>query len=557
MPKLFVVLLLSLATLASAAESGVTATVSLAGPDTLNIRYELPDNCQVLPFINKGIRDEAAAGIRSDWKASDACGAVDGHAVRRTAAACKALAFSVPATTRGYDRVYPWAFPMGGAVYSHTGAFAVDGSCGPVSWKIVAPGGTVVLNGEQFSENAALSPYRDNATYMPVVFLNRPISSSRSYIDPRLPAATAEFVADAIRRAFAQYPEIVPGLHAAYGFVVVTPSPHQGWRGDAGNGTTLRLMVPATIAPEMELTMRAFIAHEVAHFFQPLVWRDAWSGEQNMLAEGGAELLHLMALERLKWADRGALKLILEGAVNKCVLAMDNLSWSENKDRGWGKVPYHCGLTFHALGLASRSTATPAATLMRDYYLAGRKGEVTDFAAALECGGKTGCRARWLNRIAGKEPVAAVLSAYATSGGFLKPASGVAPAMVEPVMRKLMARLMGIDCGGSVSIHQDPGAARIGQVKACKVLREGMVIVTVQGQPLFAGDAGIEALLAACHGKGLVTLGLKEGAPLELSCSATAIGTVPEMFEVDMDVVRTLLGAGQPLLPAVRRPRRQ
>jgi hypothetical protein len=540
MSKLFVLSLLSLYTTVAPAFDGVTATLSLAGPDTLRIRYDLPDSCQALPFINNGIRDNVATALRAKWTASDACGTVDGRGVRRADASCKALQFTVPASTEKLDRVFQWAFPIGGGLYSHTSAFAVDPSCGPVSWRFSAAGGSVVFDGAPLADSAAPS---GDAGYRAVIFLRAPLASgARSYVDPRMSNAAASFVSDSVTRSFALYGRRLPGIDATRGFVAITMSPDErSWGGDVAAQTTIRLMVPASLPAPMEKDVHGFVAHEIGHMFQPLDMHDAWNEDLTMLKEGGAEFLQWMAQSELAWLDSGELKLRLENAINKCVIAAQGSSWKGIRNRGWGRTPYDCGLAFHVLGLAGRSTSAPAWQLMRDYYAAGRKGASTDFSTALECGAKTGCSARWLNRIAGAEPVAAVLTAYAGTGGFLKLAQGMPPGVVEPVMRALIATLMAQDCGGQISLYQDPGMARVGAVGSCKSLRQGMDIVAAEGYPLFAGPAAVTAAYAACAAKGSVSLGLQGGDRVNLACDAAHIGGVPPLFEVDMAVLRARL----------------
>lgn len=543
MSRLLSLFLLSLSATVASAHDGVTATLSLAAPDTLTIKYDLPASCQALTFLNNGIREQAASAMRSKWKASDACGAIDARGVRRVDAACTALQFSVPASTDKFDRVYSWAFPIGGGLISHTSAFAVTDSCGPVSWRFHAPGGSVVFDGVPLPDGAA--PAGD-AGYRPVLFFSAPLAggaATRSYVDPRVSAATAAFVTDTVTRSFDVFERSLPGLDAARGFVAITASPDgRSWGGDAAAHTTIRLMVPASLPQPMEKDVRGFVAHEVGHMFQPLDWHDAWNADRNMLSEGGAEFLQWMALAQNGWSDSGDLKRRLEHAVNNCVILAEGRSWKAIPDRGWGRAPYDCGMAFHVLGLAARSSKEPAWRVMRDYYQAGRKGQATDFANALECGGRAGCNARWLDRIAGAEPVATVLSAYAGTGGFLKAADGLVASAAEPLMRNLIVRLMAIDCGGQISLYQDPGMVRVGPVASCKALRQGMDIVAAEGQPLFAGPAATRAAYAACEARGSVRFGLQDGGQVELACDAAKIGAVPALFEVDMNVLRKRLG---------------
>jgi len=545
MSKLIALSLLFLSAHAASAHEGVTATLTLAAPDTLTIEYDLPGSCKALPFVNAGIRDDAAAAMRANWKASDACGTLDSRAVRRADASCKALRFSVPASTEKLDRVYQWAYPIGGGVYSHTSAFAVDTSCGPVSWRFKAPGGTVIFDGAPLSDSTAQS---GDINYKPVIFLGAALAggaATRSYVDPRLSGATSALVSDAVIRSFALYSASLPGVETTRGFVAISVSPNaRSWGGDVAAQSTIHLTVPAVLPAPMETDVRGFVAHEVGHMYQPREWHDAWSADRDMLSEGGADFLMWMAQSELGWANSIDLKLRLEKAINGCMIAAAGRSWKSIKERGWGRAPYDCGFTFHVLGLAARSTNAPVWLVMRDYYQAARKGATTDFSTALECAGKAGCNARWLNRIAGDEPVAAVLSAYAGTGSFLKIADGSAPGMIEPVMRNLIGRLMAIDCNGQVSLYDNPGRTLIGPVNSCKSLRQNMEIVAAEGQPLFAGPAATRAVFGACASKGAAKFSLKDGTELELACDSARVGAMPALFEVDMVVLRKRLGMG-------------
>ncbi|MES2017687.1 MAG: hypothetical protein V4484_14445 [Pseudomonadota bacterium] len=534
MPKLFALLLL--ATLQSA-HAGVTATLSLASADTLSIRYDIPASCQALTFVNGGIRPQDAQAMRANWRASDDCASIDGKGMQRSGATCEALQFTVPASTLQLDRVYPWAFPMGGAIYSHTSAFEVDTSCGPVTWKFSAPKGTVVLNGAAYPDNVSAA----SAQWLPVIFMERP-HTGRSYVDARLSKPTSAFVSDTVQRTFDLYGRLLPGLDVDSAFVAITLSQDpRSFGGDVAAHSTIRLSVPASLPAPMEMDIHGYLAHEVAHMHQPMKWNDSWR-DQPMIDEGGADLLRWIALAQLAWADQAYLKQYMDTAFNGCLIAAQGNSWNATAERGWGKAPYQCGLAFHAIGLAARSAQAPATTVLRDYYRAGRSGAATDFASALECGAKAGCHARWLNRIAGAEPVAAVFSDYARSGGFLKVADTASTTVLEPVMRDVIGQLMRIDCHGQVSFYDNPGMLLIGPVGQCAVLREGMSIVTAQGQPLYAGVAVIASVLDACAGKGAVSLGLKDGTAIELGCSAASVRAPAELFEVDVARLRTLLG---------------
>lgn len=541
MLKLLLLSLLSLPASVVSAHDGVSVTLSLVAPDALRVEYQLPASCQGLNFINHGIRDDAAAVMRANWTPSDACGALDKRGVRRTDATCKSVQLTVPAATRDLDRIYPWAFPIGGGMYSHTSAFAVDDSCGPVHWQFKAPGGVVVLDGVPIANNTA---YIGQANYKPVIFLATPLAgAARSYTDPRVSSATAGFVTDAVNRSFALYERHFAGLGVAQGFVAITASPDaSAWKGDVAGHTTIRLMVPASLPAAMEKVVRGFAAHEVGHMMQPLDWHDTWNADQTMLSEGGADMLQWMAQAELGWSDGDALQLRLETALNNCVILAAGRSWNAIKERGWGRAPYDCGLAFHALGLAANAGQAPAWQVMRNYYAAARRGGATDFANALECAGAANCKARWLERIGGAEPLAAVLSAYARTGGFLKVADGVGRGAYEPLMRKLVERLMANDCGGQISLYQDPDMVRVGPVDRCKTLRQGMNMLAAEGEPLFAGAGAVKAVYGACNARGAARFTLQDGRQLELGCDGATLGAIPEFFEVDVALLRQRLG---------------
>jgi hypothetical protein len=308
------------------------------------------------------------------------------------------------------------------------------------------------------------------------------------------------------------------------------------------NGTVMRLAFSPTPGPEQEAVLHTFVTHETAHLTQPRNMNDSWNDDEATIHEGGAEFLRAVTSARLGWTDRAGLKDDLERAVNSCFLGAEGKPWKAMKGRGWGKNPYDCGLTFYAIGLSSNMTPTTPLLRLRDYHLKARKGERTDFARELECGGTQACQPRWLPRLAGTESLESVLQDYARQpGSLLRMASEWGPGLVKPMAHRHMAQLMRADCKGAVSMYQEPGAARIASGPACGVLREGMVVVRAEGLPLFGTTDAVKASVKACRDKGSTVLGLQDGRSVTLACDAASVSVPARFFSVNLEQAQALL----------------
>ncbi|OFA05871.1 hypothetical protein [Duganella sp. HH101] len=524
-----------------AVAQSVTATLSATDSASLELRYDIPATCDALNFSNPGIAPPAASDIRRDWTALDDCAEVDSRQVRRKAASCTSLRFRVPAATRNLDRVYPWAYPIGQGFYAHTSAYAVSpASCGAVDWKFSAPGGAVVVDGVPSDGEAALPSTAPQAHYTPVALLLEPLPQGRAakiHVDPSLPAADVRFLEGTIVDATAYLSKALPDIDFPVPYIIAVKSPDaNGWRGDVANRNTMRLTISAATPARTQPALRSYLAHEVSHLLQPSGWKDAWKDDQPMISEGGADFLSWRTSAALGWQDREALKDELEKAVNGCLAAVGGANWRQTANRQQWPTPYVCGLTFHVIGLASRANDRPAMLMLRDYYGAAQRTGKTDFAQALECGAAAGCQPRWLSRVAGKEPLAEVVAAYArTPGALFKPAEKWSAATTAVVAHKLVEQLMRADCGGAVSIYNEPTAARIAAGPACKALRPGMGVVGAEGRPLFSDQTAARAVIEACSAKRQARLGLEDGGSVDIACDAATVSLPAEQYSVDID----------------------
>jgi hypothetical protein len=541
LPVLLPVLLLACAP----ASAQVHATLTLRDPAALEVSYQIPPSCAALDFRNEDIRPETVATLRSDWRAADDCTEFDGRQIRRKNASCSTLRLRVPATQRTADRVYPWAYPVEQGLYAHTGAYALTAACGPVDWTFSAPAGTVMVDGVA----AAGSANRIAAAggdWMPTVLIQQAFPAGavpRVHASSQFSPQTLTLLDNTVASIDKELQRELPGLRFTVPFIVAAPSDHpSNYWGDVANRTTMRLAFPPAPGPAQETLLHSFVTHEMAHLTQPREWNDSWKEDSATIGEGGAEFLRAVTATRLGWFDRAGFAGELEKAVNSCLIAAEGKSWKAMKNRGWGLNPYHCGLAFYAIGLSSKlSPATPLLRV-RDYYRKAGKGEPSDFARELECGGARDCQPRWLPRLAGDEALAAVLQDHARQpGSLLHLSSEWGAGMIKPMAFRHLAQLMAADCKGGVSMYHEAASARIGSGPACGVLREDMVVVRAEGLPLFDKADAVRASLKSCHDKGSTVLGLQDGRSITLACDAASVHVPAQLFSVDLEQAQVLL----------------
>jgi hypothetical protein len=444
------------------------------------------------------------------------------------------LRLRVPAAARDVDRIFPWAYPVEKGLFVHTSTYAVKDTCGAVDWAFAAPGGTVVVDGVMSAERGthAAGPVAD---HMPVVLIQEPVRSMegrRVHADARFAPQTLQLLDATVAGSARQLAHDLPGIPFTVPFIVASPKP-VGFRGDVPNRTVMRLTFQQAPGPAQEADLHRYIPHEMGHLLQPTHWNDAWLGEdESTIHEGGAEFLRVATTAQLGWLDRAALKDELEKAVNGCVLAADGKPWKTMRNRGWGQNPYQCGLAFYAIGLAAAGTDSPLLRL-RDYNRKAKQGERTDFARDIECGGTKDCNPRWLPRVAGSEPLDAVLSDYARQpGALLRVTDAWSPALVKVLVFRHVAQLMQADCGGAVSMYREDAGPRIADGPKCGALRPDMVVVKAEGLPLFEGGAAVKASVAACQASGKTVLGLRDGTSVTVPCGG-GVSLPAHMYAVD------------------------
>jgi hypothetical protein len=527
--------------------AAVTVTLTMRDPSALELSYQIPPSCTALEFGNPAIRPDIAPALRSDWRALDDCTEVDAQGVRPRHAGCTTLRVQVPATTRShdarvYDRVYPWALPLGNGLLTHTSAFAVAPACGPVNWRFAVRGGTVVVDGVVSAQQASRDADAPEAHYLPVVLLAEPYRPGAPpvHVDATVSPANRALLDDTIQQATKEYGRMLPGLPIPQPYLVASTSDTRRWRSYVAHRSVMHLTLSSAPDPGARQDLPLHIAHEAAHLVQASRAGDAWKDEAATIDEGGAEFLSLVTATRLGWITPAGFRDRLEVATNACVLALDGKPWKRFEQHAWGRQPYACGLMMYALGLRENPTGAGPLARLRDYERQARAGIPTDFAQALECGNLAGCTPRWLARIAGDEALEAVLRDYARQpGALLRPATQRNPALTNLLAHRHFRHLMAADCRGAVSIYPEPTAARIGPVSGCATLREGMRVVGAEGAPLFVGGKGLQASIEACRERGKTILDLESGGSVTLACNASFV--LPEgLLAIDTDKALSL-----------------
>lgn len=520
----------------------VHATITMRDPSALELSYQVPPSCTGLAFANDGMRAEAVAEMRQDWRAADDCTVLDTNGIKPAHAACTTLRVRVPASDRAIDRIYPWTNPVGDGLYLHTDDYALTPACGPVEWTFAAPGGTVVMDGIVSADSATHTPGHGDDS-IPVVLLKQAFEpgAPRVHADLRFgPHTVARIVSDA-QAVERQLKRDLPGVDFTMPYIVAAVAPRGFLQADMAHRTIMRLSFPAEPGPAQDSILLRFVPHEMAHMTQPANWNDSWAGEA-LVHEGGAELLRVTAATHLGWYDQAHMQAELEHAVNACVLAAEGKNWKGMRNRNRGKVPYDCGLTFYLLALSANQDSALPLLRVRDYYRQARTGQRTDFAQALECGGKAGCQPQWLTRLAGDEPLDSVLlDASRRPGALLRVATLWTPDTVNLLANHHVAQLMQADCKGAVSYFQEPDALHIVEEPRCATLRGDMVVVGAQGLPLFGDDgAALKASVRACQDTGKTVLGLKDGSSVTLACEKS-VDLPAHLFAVDAERAQALL----------------
>ena len=525
---------------AHAGADEVLVTVRQAAPDALEVSYLLPAACSSLPFEKNG---PDAATIRARWQAQDDCGAAGGDTLQRSSASCPALRFRVPTTS---DKVsgYPGSFPVGRAIYAHMSNYAVGTQCGPVRYRFASPG-SIRTSTTQFEGEAA-----GDADAPALLFPARQAFDGKDadYFDPALsPAAVAQIRSVAAGTA-AYLGAAMPKTAFRRPIVAATLAREPGGPnigGSAGEVLLLSLFNwPDMPAPQYQRQMNKLVAHEMSHRFQLRDAVDAYP-DARLIHEGGAEFLRWSVSLRQGWLSPQQAADELDDALASCMLGTGSRRWRAVPEReiATNRYEYSCGLPAYVYALAARQgRGSPYARIEAFYGRLGAGGK-PDFAQALECGALP-CTARVLPAILdGRAPMREAWGAVLDATG-LATARAPSQSQLDAMMLQALTELIKEDCSGKRSMTPTPNSVLVDGLPGCRRLRADVEVLRVEGMPLFGGAQALPAMVAACRSRQAVTLGLGDGATLDLACR-TPYQVTARMYAADIGKIMEALARGE------------
>lgn len=524
----------------SASAANVHVTVRLATPAALEVSYTLPASCTRLRFLKDG---SDAARIRAHWQPAGDCGKAGGDALTRNAKSCKSLAFLVPATS---DKVagYPGSFPTGQGIYAHMSNYAVDESCGAVSYRFAAPGS--ILTGMARHEDTA--PTHADAAAMLFPMRLPKAGTSLDYYDPALPAVTIAQLRERAERTASWLHNRMPGAQFRRPIIAATWAKEPGGPNIGGNaGDLLHLALfnwPAEPSPDDTRLANKLVAHEMSHRFQ---MRDAVDdyADGRLIHEGGAEFLRWLVSLHQGWLTPQDAAAELDDALANCMLIAD--------DRRWRKIPpgearssrmeYECGLPAYVYAMAARQGKGAAVARVDDFYRQLRKGGKPDFARAMECGIQA-CTPKVLPSVLdGDGPMRDQWASVLDATGLARP---IAPTQrqTDAMMLRALTKLVLEDCQGARSMTPTRSSVLVDTLPSCASLRKDAEVVQVEGLPLFGGMQALPAMVQACSARKEVVLGMKDGATLALPCRSPYQPST-HMYAADIGKIMRALGVSE------------
>jgi len=373
----------------------VDVRLRLLSNEALEVAYTLPPGCASLAFVKDG---DAGRATRAGWQALDG-GVAGADRLERPAAAAgqPVLRFRVPADTRHIG--YAAAFPMGQGLYVHLSNYAVAETCGPVRYRLAAPG---IAVGGRAVRDAAGAPNGDTAALL----LSAPLPSGAGvpvYVDPRLSAAVLASIHTVADGTVAYLHRELPDAAYTRPIVAVAWAEQPGGPnidGDAADVLRLGLLNwPRNPGPAEDAQLTRLVSHEFSHRFQ---LRDAVEAypDERLLHEGGGEFLRWMASVANGWMTPAQAGADLDQALSDCMLYTEGRSWRSLRPReiavNW--LAYRCGLPAYVYVLAARQDKGTAMQRFGGFYHELAAGPIQRWlmnAATRPAAGRAGWRRCW------------------------------------------------------------------------------------------------------------------------------------------------------------------
>jgi hypothetical protein len=543
-----------------ARQDGVEVHISLLQAGKLELSYQLPPGCPMLPLRSGPWTLKQQREWRAEWVALDDCSSMTDAGVSRRSAECSVLRFAVPAVASVQDRQYPPAYPVGEqGIYLHTGSFAPDthsdASCGPVTWRFGAPNGSVVFDGQAYAQEFTLPESAAPALSYSAVYLSQePLANGSDAITvfaPELPGwlrggltEASSGIVQHYRQSFPQISFPQPALFATH----VRDDRGPRFQADVAQGRMMRFAF-YNVSDDLDFkrlqSARSTVAHEYAHVLQSGLQAPGFAyAERTVMAEGGAEFLRWISEYRLGWKNGAQLAAELDDALNLCLMDIGDMPWKQVMKRNAGRTPYQCGLAIHVLTLAARKSPEKADTVLVNYYAAVRRDPKADIAQGIECGTTLGCRAHILPDLLGsKAGFASQIAGLLNSLGVVRK-NDVQPTPATKTFYASVsfAQLMAEDCSG-VGFWTRESYFEVDRITSCKSLQVGMKINRAEGIPLFdESQLAAQAIATACEKTGSTTLQTVDGQSVRVACRHP-YRPAKNFYKLDTGKILTLLEA--------------
>lgn len=320
--RLFILLLISCNCFAN------TLTIDIYNKEKVIIKYHLQSNTKSLEFSPEGKQQRL-----SSWERNDSCIFFDGISsyIKPECSDLKTLQFLLNSEHYGeIDRVYPLAIfsSMGDSLVLNLTKFipenntpAIDirinnHSKYPIFLKNKIYNGSIKLNSSVISKKSEYL-YSGN--------LNKIDSNFAFSIDKTLPNWIKEILLDSPDKFYKYYSNNLDIKFDKKILIVASFFPDSDkneWRGDvdSSGAISLRFYGKSWLAYDglAQKTIRKFIAHEVFHIFNSVIYSSLDSVSNSWLHEGSAEAFAVLALRDLGYSSDMDIDKFYENSVNDC-----------------------------------------------------------------------------------------------------------------------------------------------------------------------------------------------------------------------------------------------
>jgi hypothetical protein len=522
-------------------------TITPLDNEHLKVEYELGRNCKSINLLSP--YQERTQDLRREWKVIDRCGDISAVGVLTKNTNCNTIRLSIPILATNLDRIYPTAYPFSTeGVFVHTGALAVDNSCGEIRWNFLSSNGNVVIEGENKGGSATVTQAQNSfIKYTGVYFSYSQLNTKNVKVVTR---DVPEWLKDGIINAGAEiqqyYLKTFPRLDFTLPALFVDNIKNQSRpssQADVSSHRMVRFGFVNYSDSDFESNIdniKGLVAHEYAHILQP---KQFSKNNEPFISEGGAEFIRWITAYHLGWADKKSLESDFTRNLSVCLKTLENFTWYDlpPSSRGLHSFPYACGFSLHVIALASRKNVESAEDTLGNYYVDYEKNHARNFSHALECGKIIQCKEKWLPSLLNeKEKAVDIISNQLYSLGLVKNRTNIPNLNHLVSLSQIMfSQLMKGDCNNSIDFWTNADHFLTGDMSRCKSFKNNLKITSVEGVSYFsAPEKAVYVQRRACIEKHEVMLGTADGKSLTIPCS---IQSEPPYIYFQIDIEKLLL----------------